>query len=367
MKPDRQLLFENGARFFGSAFGAANDCIADAIFHTAMVGYQEILSNPAGYGRMVVMTYPLIGNYGLTDDDYESKMPRISGLVVREYNDLPSNYRYTRTLSDVMQEYRIPGISGVDTRQITQMLRTQGAMRALITDAAVSVDKALSLLRETPVKRNHVAEVSCKKLWYARTENFRYHVVAIDCGIQQSMIRRLHQNGCNVAVVPHDITPSQIASLRPDGLFLSDGPGNPADAYAAMHVPALCKLGVPVFGIGLGCQLIALAHGAQLERMTSGHFGDNYPVQTVPSGDTNITSQAHLYTICKENIDCHSLSISHVNLLDGTVEGIVSRVYPAIGTQFMPDEQSPRGNGAVIDTFVAMMKAFRETGGDSNA
>ena len=217
---DKQLVCQNGRRFLGQGFGADVTAVCEMVFNTSMVGYQEILSDLSYYGQMVVMTYPLIGNYGLTDDDYETKIPAIGGFVVREYNDNPSNYRYTKTLSEQMEENGIPGISGIDTRALTRMIRDEGSMRAIITDADVPVERALELIENEPPLRDQVARVTCKKIWYSRTSNPLYNVVAVDCGIKLNIVRSLNACGCNVTVVPFDTPAEVIFAMRPDGLFL---------------------------------------------------------------------------------------------------------------------------------------------------
>ena len=237
MKPfNKKIVLENGQEFYGYGFGADKEAVNEIVFNTSMVGYQEIISDPSYTDQMVCMTYPLIGNYGVNDEDYETRVPTMGGLIVREYNDLPSNFRYTKTLSEVLDEYNIPGISGVDTRMITRIIRDEGSQKVIICNADVPYEEALKKVKEYVIPTDMVSRVSCKKRWYSRTPNHKYDVVAIDCGIKLNIIRKLNEKGCNVTVVPYNITSEEILNMRPDGLFLSNGPGNPEDVQEVISV-----------------------------------------------------------------------------------------------------------------------------------
>ena len=214
----RKLVLETGTEYYGCGFGAACQTVCEAVFNTAMVGYQEIVSDPSYTGQGVVMTYPIIGNYGITDEDFETKTPTISALIVREYNDNPSNFRYTKTLSELMDEYDIPGIAGVDTRKLTREIRDVGSMKMLLTGADTDRGEAVKRLKETELPRDLVQRVSCRKRWYSRTSNHRFNVVAVDCGIKLNIVRSLNARGCNVTIVPYNTTPEEIAFMH---VFLS--------------------------------------------------------------------------------------------------------------------------------------------------
>ena len=224
IKPDRKIVLEDGSEYVGFGFGANVERGCEIVFNRSMVGSQEIISDPSYTDQMVVMTYPLIGNYGITDDDYECKNPSIGGLIVSDYNDLPSNFRYTKTLSEELEENMIPGISGVDTRKLTRSIRDLGSRRVIITSVDTPEDSALAKIKVTPYPHDQVSRVSCKKRWYSRTPNPRFNVVAIDCGIKLNIIRKLNFYGCNVTVVPFDTKPEDIEFMKPDGIFLSNGP-----------------------------------------------------------------------------------------------------------------------------------------------
>ena len=325
MKPyDKQLVLENGKQFFGYGFGADKSAINEIVFNTSMVGYQEIVSDPSYTDQMVVMTYPLIGNYGMTDEDYETKIPTMGGLIVREYNDQPSNFRYTKTLSEVLEEYGIPGISGIDTRMLTRIIRDEGSQKVGIFPADMPYDSALWQVKNYTIPTDMVSRVSCKKRWYSRTPNHKYDVVAIDCGIKLNIIRKLNEKGCNVTVVPYDTTAEEILRMHPDGLFLSNGPGNPEDVTPVIEVVRQLKGKLPIFGICLGHQMISLALGAKTFKMKFGHRGGNHPVKHLENGKIEITSQNHSYAVDVASLAGTELELTHMNLLDRTAEGVAS-------------------------------------------
>ena len=359
--PDRKLIFENGRVFYGTGFGAECDTVCEVVFNTSMVGYQEILSDPSYCGQMVCMTYPLIGNYGLNDEDYETRTPKMGGFIVRENNNDPSNYRYTKTLEEVMAEHGIPGIEGVDTRQITRMIRDEGSMRALLTDAACGDQEGLERLFNTAQLSDQVSRVSCKKPWYSRTPNFRYSVVAVDCGIKHNIIRRLNQKGCNVTVVPYDMPADTLMALRPDGLFLSNGPGNPADVQPVVELVKTLQGKLPIFGICLGHQVIALANGAMTYKMKFGHRGGNHPVKNMDTGKVEITSQNHSYAVDAQSLQGTSLELSHINLLDQTAEGLRNESQHIFSVQYHPESApGPQDSDYLFDIFIKYMQAQKE-------
>ena len=263
----KKIVLENGREFYGYGFGSDREAINEIVFNTSMVGYQEIMSDPSYTDQMVVMTYPLIGNTGMTDDDYETKTPTIGGMIVREYNDLPSNFRYTKTLNEVFEEYDIPAISGVDTRALTRIIRDEGCQKVIITDASTPHEESLARLKAYEMPHDMVARVSCKKRWMSRVANHKYDVVAIDCGIKYNIVRRLNRVGCNVIVMPYNSTLEEILAFRPDGIVLSNGPGNPADVTPVIELVKQLRGRLQLFGLCLGHQLISLADGAKPVKM----------------------------------------------------------------------------------------------------
>ncbi len=362
MKPfNKKIVLENGMEFYGWGFGADKEAINEIVFNTSMVGYQEIISDPSYTDQMVCMTYPLIGNYGMTDEDYETKLPTMGGLIVREYNDLPSNFRYTKTLSEVLDEYDIPAISGVDTRKITRIIRDEGSQKVMICDASVPLDEAVKKVREYVIPTDMVSRVSCKKRWYSRTPNHKYDVVAIDCGMKLNIVRKLNEKGCNVTVVPYNITAEEIMNMNPDGLFLSNGPGNPEDVQTVINVVRELQGRLPIFGICLGHQMISLALGAKTFKMKFGHRGGNHPVMNMETGKIEITSQNHSYAVDVDSLKNTELTLTHKNLLDNTAEGVECRDKKIFSVQYHPESApGPQDSAYLFDKFISLMQKGEE-------
>lgn len=358
---NRKIVLEDGAVYHGYAFGDVCDRVTEIVFNTSMVGYQEILSDPSYTYQSVVMTYPLIGNYGIADDDFETKNPTIGGLIVREYNDYPSNFRYTKTLSEIMEENKIPGIYGIDTRKLTRSIRDLGSRKVLITDEDTPLELALETLRSSEIPHDAVPRVSCPKRWYSRTANPRYNVVAVDCGIKLNIIRSLNARRCNVTVVPFDTPASVIDNMRPDGVFLSNGPGNPEDVPQVVNLVREIRGKYPIFGICLGHQMISLAYGAKTYKLKFGHRGGNHPVKNLETGKVEITSQNHSYAVDLDSVEGTGLKVTHMNLLDNTVEGVSSEADRVFSVQYHPESApGPQDSAYLFDKFIDMMKATKE-------
>ena len=352
-----KLVLEDGGEYPGYRFGAQADRVCELVFNTSMVGYQEIVSDPSYTGQLVVMTYPIIGNYGVTDEDFETKIPTIGGLVVREYNDIPSNFRYTKTLSEILEDYGIPAIEGVDTRKLTRSIRDHGSRKALLTDIGVPTAQAVARLNAEELRRDQVAQVSCKKRWYARTSNHRFSVVAVDCGIKLNIVRSLNARGCNVTVVPYDTPWEVISDMEPDGVFLSNGPGDPEDVKPVIELVRALRGTVPIFGICLGHQMIALACGGRTYKLKFGHRGGNHPVKDLSTGRLEITSQNHSYAVDGDSLAGTGLEVTHVNLLDNTVEGLACPEDRIFSVQYHPESApGPQDSGYLFDRFIAMME-----------
>ena len=350
-KMNKKLVLENGTVFEGFGFGADRDGIAELVFNTSMVGYQEIISENSYYEQMVVLTYPIIGSYGVNDEDDECKYPNIGGLVVRDYNDVPSNFRYTRTLSEALEEDNIPGISGLDTRMLTRIIREQGNMKAMITSIDTPNEEALAAIAAWQPTQNPVEKVSCKKRWYSRTPNHKYSVVAIDCGIKLSSVKNLNKLGCNVTVVPYNTTVEQIMALKHDGLFIYDGPGDPNQVETVVDLIRQLQGKMPILGVELGHQLVCLASGAKVTKMHCGHHGSNHPIREVDTGKIEMAPQSHNFCLDADSLEGTGLRVTHVNVLDGTPEATESTIYPTLSAQF-----DLRGDHPLYAKFLKLME-----------
>ncbi|MEI3416318.1 MAG: glutamine-hydrolyzing carbamoyl-phosphate synthase small subunit [Christensenellaceae bacterium] len=357
---DRKIILEDGSVYTGYGFGASCDKVNEIVFNTSMVGYQEIVSDPSYTDQMVVMTYPLIGNYGITDEDFETRTPTIGGLIVREYNDLPSNFRYTRTLSEILEENDIPGIADVDTRELTRSIRDLGSRKVLITDIDTPVEQGLEILRSTALPTDAVSRVSCKKRWYSKTFKPKYSVVAIDCGIKLNIVRSLNRRGCNVTVVPWNTPIEVIEEMHPDGVFFSNGPGDPENVPEVVELIRALRGRYPIFGICLGHQLISLAYGAKTYKLKFGHRGGNHPVKDLRTGKIEITSQNHSYAVDQASIAGTDLEVTHINLLDNTVEGVSCERDSIFSVQYHPESApGPQDSAYLFDRFISKMEEWK--------
>ena len=357
---NKKIVLEDGEEYLGYGFGADKEAICEIVFNTSMVGYQEIVSDPSYTYQMVVMTYPLIGNYGITDEDYETKQPTIGGMVVREYNDLPSNFRYTKTLSEYLEENDIPAISGIDTRKLTRSIRNKGSRKVIITDITKSKEDAIQKLRAYDIPKDAVSKVSCKKKWYSRTANYKYNVVAVDCGIKLNIVRSLNKRGCNVTIVPYNTTAREIENLKPDGIFLSNGPGNPEDVKEVINLVKELRGKYPIFGICLGHQMISLAYGAKTYKLKFGHRGGNHPVLNLQTDKIEITSQNHSYAVDEKSLEKTDLVVTHKNILDNTIEGVECKKDKVFSVQYHPESSpGPQDSGYLFDKFIKIMQFER--------
>lgn len=359
-EPDRKIIFEDGQEYLGYSFGSDAEKILEIVFNTSMAGYQEILSDPSYTDQAVVMTYPLIGNYGMADDDYETDHPSIGALIVHEYNDEPSNFRSCESLGDVMKRCGISGIQGVDTRKLNRSIRDHGSRKVLITDASTPLETGLEKLRTALPAKDAVSRVSTPDIYEANCSSERYHVVAIDCGMKKNIVRSLNSLGCRVTIVPWNTPAEVIMAMDPDGVFISNGPGDPEDVRET--IAAVSKLTglFPVFGICLGHQIISLAYGAKTYKLKFGHRGGNHPVKDLQSGRIEITSQNHSYAVDAQSLKDTPLTVTHINLLDNTVEGIKCEKDRIFSVQYHPESApGPQDSAYLFDHFIELMEAYK--------
>ena len=356
-RPDRKIILETGEEYMGFSFGSSEEKILEIVFNTSMVGYQEILSDPSYTDQAVVMTYPLIGNYGMAADDYETDTPTVGALIVREYNDEPSNFRSVNTLGEVMERYGITGISGVDTRKLNRSIRDHGSRKALLTGPDTPLEEGLRRLKDYRMPCDAVSRVSRRKSVDICPEDARFHVVAIDCGMKQNIVRSLLARGCRVTIVPWNTSAEAIRALHPDGVFLSNGPGDPTDVPETVRTVGVLLGELPVFGICLGHQILSLAYGARTYKLKYGHRGGNHPVKDLESGRIEITSQNHSYAVDEASLPGTPLVVTHRNLLDGTVEGVKCEKDRAFSVQYHPESApGPQDSAHLFDRFIRWME-----------
>ncbi len=359
MENEVYICLENGQKFKGYRFGAEGDIIGELVFTTGMGGYIETLTDPSYYGQIVMQTFPLIGNYGIIGEDMESRKSYVSAYVVREKCDEPSNFRCEKTLDAYLKEQGIIGVCGVDTREITKIIRESGVMNAYITSDPENIpyDDIMAYQVTDAVK-----SVSSEKPELSASGNHRFNVVLLDYGAKKNIVRELNKRGCNVAVMPYDTKAEDILKLAPDGIMLSNGPGDPSENTEA--VSELKKLigKVPIFGICLGHQLLALAMGGETTKLKYGHRGVNQPVKNLKTGRTYISSQNHGYAVVSESVEKNGGIVSYINANDNTCEGVDYPEKQAFSVQFHPEACSgPHDTRFIFDKFIDMM------GGKHNA
>ncbi|MDA0710451.1 MAG: glutamine-hydrolyzing carbamoyl-phosphate synthase small subunit [bacterium] len=368
------LALEDGTVFEGSSFGAEGESLGEVVFNTSLTGYQEILTDPSYNSQIVTMTYPLIGNYGINPADFESQKPQVAGFVVKEYCHYPSNWRSKQSLGDFLKEHGIAGIQGIDTRALVRHTREKGAMKGVLSAGDLHRDSLVEKARSYPglVGRDLVKGVTCAEP-YRWTESLhdldtnektyfqgkvKYKIAAYDFGIKQNILRYLVTRGCDVTVFPANAPAEDLLAIDPDGVFLSNGPGDPEPITYAIENIRKLSTQRPMFGICLGHQLMSIALGGRTYKLKFGHRGANQPVQQTRTGKVEITSQNHGFAVDIDSLDKEAIEITHMNLNDHTVEGLRHRELPLFCVQYHPEASAgPHDAEYLFDDFATLMDA----------
>jgi carbamoyl-phosphate synthase small subunit len=354
------LVLEDGRTFYGASFGADGETFGEAVFNTSMSGYQEILTDPSYAGQIVCMTYPLIGNYGVNPEDVESRRPWVEGFVVREASRVASNWRSTETLDSYLKRNNIVGIEHVDTRALVRHIRDKGAMRSAISTVDLDPESVLQkVLGSPPMENRELASVVSisDEFEYPSTETAKYHVVAYDFGVKTNSLREFSKFGCRVTVVPAGTSADEVLALKPDGIFLSNGPGDPSSMTAVVNeIKKLTDSNVPMFGICLGHQILGQVFGGSTYKLKFGHRGGNQPIKNLDTGKIEIASHNHGFAVDRDSLPT-DVEVTHVNINDDTVAGLRHKNLPVFSVQYHPESApGPHDSEYLFKQFVELMK-----------
>ncbi len=350
------LVLSDGSIYEGTLFGDLSSEAGELVFNTSMTGYQEIMTDPSYYGQIVVMTYPLIGNYGVNQFDHQHERSFVKGFVVRECNEFYSHWKSDRSMNDYLKEHKIIGIKDIDTRALTKKIRDAGTMEAKIIKDALEIESCIATLKNK-VTTNHVAAVSTEKAYTVGVDSPKYKVAAFDFGIKKNMLHALSNRGIEVKVFPAFSSFEEVMAYQPDGLFLSNGPGNPEDLQGVVGEIKKFFGVLPIFGICLGHQLLALSYGGKTEKLKYGHRGGNHPVKDVHKDRVFITAQNHGYVVVEESLDLEKVEVTHYNVNDLSIEGLKHKVLPIMSIQYHPEASpGPVDSDYIFNEFVELMK-----------
>jgi carbamoyl-phosphate synthase small subunit len=357
---DAILALEDGTIFRGRSFGATGQRSGEVVFNTSMAGYQEIITDPSYKGQIVAMTYPLIGNYGINSEDIESRKPFLEGFVVKEYSKIASNWRSQKSLGDYLKENNILGIEGIDTRKLTLHIREAGAMKAILSTDSLDEKALVQKAKDSQglVGLDLVKEVTCSKMYvWQEPTKYQFKVVVIDCGVKYNILRNLAANKCHVTVVPAKTSADEILKLKPDGVLLSNGPGDPAAVDYVIETDRQLIGKLPIFGICLGQQMLGLAFGGKTYKLKFGHHGANHPVKDLATGKVCVTSQNHGFCVDIDSLDKKDIQITHINLNDNTLEGLRHKKLPIFSVQFHPEASpGPHDAAYLFGEFIDLIK-----------
>lgn len=357
----KQLVLENGTFFIGDGFGSDVETRGEVVFNTGMTGYQEILTDPSYFGQIVTLTYPLIGNYGINRSDNESDRPKISGLIVKEAAQAPSHWQQDKTIGEWLSENGVPAIAGIDTRRLTRIIRSYGTLRGEIVSAERDPREVAEALKKWPLPSDQIRHVSTRSVY--STPGTGPHIVLVDFGAKQGILRECIKRGCDVVIVPYNTSSEAIMNYHPDGVLLSNGPGDPKSVPEAVRTVRELLGKVPIFGICLGHQLFALAAGANTVKMRFGHRGVNHPVKDLRTGKFAITSQNHGFTVEKSSLEGTHLEVTQLAINDGTIEGLRHTLYPAFSVQYHPEASpGPDDSQTLFDDFMQMITDHKREG-----
>jgi len=357
------LVLEDGRTFHGASFGADGESYGEMVFNTSMTGYQEILTDPSYAGQIVCMTYPLIGNYGVNEEDVESRRPWVEGFVVKESSRIASSWRSTETLDSYLKRNGIVGIERIDTRALVRHIRDKGAMRSAISTTDLDPASLLDKVRKSPgmANRELASAVTIDESYdYPATSAEKYHVVAYDFGVKTNSLREFAKFGCRITVVPSETTADEALALKPDGIFLSNGPGDPASMEPVVEeIRKLTESGVPMFGICLGHQILGQVFGGSTYKLKFGHRGGNQPIKDLTTGKVEITAHNHGFAVAAESLP-ESVEVTHVNLNDNTVAGLRHKSIPAFSVQYHPESApGPHDSEYLFKRFIDSMEKTR--------
>lgn len=362
-----RLVFKDGTCFDGTVFSPSEDCVGEVVFNTAMTGYQEVLTDPSYFGQMVVLTYPEIGNYGINDEDAESRNIFLEALIVKSYNAIPSNQRSTKTLKDYLREKGVMGVEGVDTRALTLYLRDRGSCSALLSTSDAPLEELIHQLNRAGELRGNdaVRQVTARERYDYTPETpaaYRHRVAVVDCGVKTSILRALAAQRCRCTVFPSTTPASELLNGEAfDGIFISNGPGDPEPVVNVVEIIRSALGNIPIFGICMGHQLLGQALGLKIGKLPFGHHGVNHPIKHLKTGAVEITSQNHNFVVETAGCDMTDIDVTHINLNDQTIAGIQHKKWPAFSVQYHPESSpGPHDSSYLFEAFSRMMANFKQ-------